>query len=98
MPAIAVGIAILSTTHGLLTGAEQVQVGRVQAGQVQAGQVTADSEPAAPDLVAVAGRATAADGVAGEWRERASLRPAGLLAAAAADYGPQVLGEVLQRR
>jgi hypothetical protein len=47
----------------------------------------------APALVPVAGNAAAAD----EWSELASLRPAGLLAAAAADHCPQVLGQVLQR-
>jgi MFS family permease len=85
--AIAVGIAILSTAHSLLTEAEHVQ----------AEHVPADTGPAAPVLVPVAASAIAADGTADEWRELASLRLAGLLAAAAADHGPQVLGEVLQR-
>ena len=105
--AIVAGIAILSTAHGLLTEAE-----RVQAGQAAGARPTGAAPPVpalmpapapalmpapAPTLVpvpvAVAGNAAAAD----EWSELASLRPAGLLAAAAADHCPQVLGQVLQR-
>jgi MFS transporter, ACDE family, multidrug resistance protein len=95
--AIVAGIAILSTAHGLLTEAE-----RVQAEQAAGARPTGAAAPApapvptaAPGLalVAVAGNATAAD----EWSELASLRPAGRLAAAAADHRPQILGQVLQR-
>src|SRR5579872_5044336 len=87
--AIVAGIAILSTAHGLLTEAE-----RVQAEQAASAR-PAGAAPPAPALVPVAAADNAA--AADEWSELTSLRPAGLLAAAAADGRPQVLGQVLQR-
>jgi MFS transporter, ACDE family, multidrug resistance protein len=71
--AIALGIVILSTAHGLLTEAERVQAeqvaaavpaGTVPAGTVPAGTVPAGTGPAAPALIPVAGRAMAPDGTA----------------------------------
>ena len=59
--AIALGIVVLSTAHGLLTDAERIQAEQVSAAPAD----NSAAAPAGPVVIPVAGAATSADGGAG---------------------------------